>query len=205
MSNLTTTKLADELGLSKGRISQYVSSGKLDGCFVGDGRARRFDLNLVRTALGKQLDPGQMLGNGAETKKALSKTGPAKSTGGQKKSSATKLDDGDVDAYQLVRTQKAKEDLRATRRRNEEDEGNFVLASSVGLQTTRLIAQEVAEFEGVLKEGARKVADELGIDVMKVRAILMAEWREHRGLRSKSLSNAAANAELTDEEKDRDI
>ena len=57
---MNATQLATELGITKGRVSQYVSEGKLDGCFTGDGRARRFDVGKVRAALDQRLDPGQM-------------------------------------------------------------------------------------------------------------------------------------------------
>ena len=68
---MNTTQLANELGISKGRVSQWVSEGKLDGCYTGDGRARRFDVEKVRAALQHRLDPGQLLGNGADTRRRL--------------------------------------------------------------------------------------------------------------------------------------
>ena len=57
MVGLNTTELAARLAVSKARVSQYVSEGKLDGCYVGEGRARRFDLDKVATALGRRLHP----------------------------------------------------------------------------------------------------------------------------------------------------
>ena len=71
MTLLNSGDLAKALNVSKGRVSQYVSEGKLAGCFTGDGRARRFDLGKAATALGRQLDPGQMMGNGAGTRAAI--------------------------------------------------------------------------------------------------------------------------------------
>ena len=35
---MNSTQLAQELGISKGRVSQYVAQGKLDGCFSGEGK-----------------------------------------------------------------------------------------------------------------------------------------------------------------------
>ena len=204
MTSLSATQLASELNLSKGRVSQYVSSGKLDGCFVGEGRSRRFDLDKVRQRLGKRLDPGQMLGNGATTNLGSGDGGSKPAVAKKAGAGATTIESGDEDAYKLVRTQKAQEELRVAKRRNEEDEGNFVLASAVTLQTRRLIAQEIAEFEGVLKEGARMIADELGVDVMKVRSILLSEWRKHRTLRSKSLADQSAGATMTETEQAKD-
>ena len=37
---VNATTLAQRLGVSKARISQYVAQGTLAGCFTGEGRAR---------------------------------------------------------------------------------------------------------------------------------------------------------------------
>ena len=206
MSNLTTTELAAELNLSKGRISQYVSGGKLTGCYQGDGRQRRFDLDKVRAALGRNLDPGQLLGNGSETALALhgaakvGKSKPAARGGG-----AEQLPDGDDDRYKMARTLKAEEEARRIRRQNATDEGTYVLASEVALHTKRLLGQEIAEFEGVLRDGARRIADELGVDFKETRALLIAVWRAHRGNRAEHLEESAGSANMAVAEKDEDI
>lgn len=68
---ITASELAKTLGISRQRVHQYVQAGKLDGCFSGAGSLRRFDLAKSAEALGKRLDPGQLMGNGAATKAVL--------------------------------------------------------------------------------------------------------------------------------------
>ncbi|MCD1621083.1 hypothetical protein K7H20_23895, partial [Salipiger manganoxidans] len=136
---MNSTQLAQELGISKGRVSQYVAQGKLDGCFSGEGRARRFDLEKVRAALQHRLDPGQMLGNGAETKRRLQEPESATPREGE-------LRRGDPDRYELARIQKVEEEARKLRRQNLEAEGTLVLADRAAQATARALAQEVAEF-----------------------------------------------------------
>lgn len=188
---LTGSELARKLGVSKGRISQYVSSGKLDGCFEGEGRQRRFDLERCAAALGKRLDQGQMMGNGASTRAALEKIG-ADRVGPRKElpAGATKLPEGDDGRYQLARTLKAEEEARRLRRQNAEDEGAFVLASEVRLQVQRQIGQEVAEFESVMRDAARTIADEFGVDFKSVKAVLIGAWRAHRKHRAEKIAGA---------------
>lgn len=206
---ITASQLAQELGVSGARVSQYVSEGKLDGCFVGQGRQRRFDLAKCADALGKRLDPGQMMGNGAHTRAALREIAaddprPAKtrrSTG----AGAEELTPNDPDRYELARTQKAEEEARKLRRQNAEAEGLYVLASEAAQQASRLIAQEVSEFETVLRDGSRKIADKLGVDFKTARQLLVETWREHRAKRSEALAQQASAARLTDEERDQDI
>jgi hypothetical protein len=226
MRQLSSSELADTLKVSRGRVSQYVSEGKLAGCFEGDGRARRFDLVKVAQALGRTLDPGQMMGNGAQTRQALrdlatedsesagqdeaqmlaplrSAGKPAAMRGGQADDSELSM--RDPDRYEMARTLKAEEEARKLRRQNEEAEGQYVLASAVAQQTTRLIGREVQALEAVLQAGARAVADRLGVDYRAARSILVEVWREHRARRATELGAEAAVASLSPDEAAGDI
>lgn len=210
MYSLSATDLAAQLQLSKGRISQYVSEGKLDGCFTGDGRARRFDPALVASALGRGLDKGQMLGNGLTTRRAirsLQADGEAATPSVPKKDQVRdgKLDEGDVDQLEIVKLATASEQLRKLRRDNAVSEGHFVLAVEVERQVVRAIGQEVREFESVLREGARAIADNLGVDFREARKILTDRFRAHRKGRAEVLEAQAAVADPTEAERASDI
>ncbi|WP_109464395.1 hypothetical protein [Albibacillus kandeliae] len=207
MARLTATQLASELSLSKGRISQLVSSGVLNGCFVGEGRSRRFDLTACAKALNHRLDPGQQLGNGAETKRRVRQIEESSSDGEDNLPlrDSGELQPRDPDRYELARIQKVEEEARKLRRANAQDEGTLVLASEVHRQVARQIGQEVAEFETVLRDGARKVADRLGVDYRTVRQVLIETWREHRGDRLVKLQEEADQAEMTSEEQEADF
>ncbi len=201
---LTATQLAETLGVSKGRVSQYVAAGTLDGCFDGDGRARRFDLDQCAKALNKKLDRGQMLGNGGSTKRVLAALAqPALEADSAPKRGAPKsvLSPEDPDRYDMARAAKAEEDLRSMRLRNGREEGLYVLASEVQRSVSAVLAQEIAEMETVLREGARAVADKLGVDFKAARQILIGIWRQHRVGRAQALDDGAANAELSEVEK----
>lgn len=216
MAQLSSGDLAKVLNVSKGRVSQYVSEGKLVGCYVGDGRARRFDLDKAAAALGRRLDQGQLMGNGAATRQALKSIVAQPKAFDQYDPAADEADedvaprqlsrtprDGaelpqkDPDRYELARIQKAEEEARKLRRQNAEAEGTFVLSSEVERQVARMLAQEVAEVEAVLRDGARRVADKLGVDFKEVRQILMAQWRDHRAKRTEVLQAQADTAVLS--------
>jgi len=211
MNQLTTTELAQRLTVSKGRVSQWVSEGKLTGCYQGDGRSRRFDLEKCAAALGRVLDKGQMLGNGAETRRAIRQV---KADAGQSTPSAATqpdqrrdglLDRGDPDRLELAKIATAEENLRRIRRDNELAEGHYILAEEAERQMARLLSQEVAEVETVLRDAARKVADKLGVEFKAVRALLTETWRAHREGRSTALQSEADDAGLTEAEKSADI
>jgi hypothetical protein len=210
MSQLSATELAKRLSVTKGRVSQYVAEGKLSGCYEGDGRARRFDLAKCAERLGRVLDKGQMLGNGLETRRALRRVSAAGATGTEPtKEPAQKrdgvLDPKDPDRFELAKIATAEENLRRIRRDNALAEGNYVLAEAAQREMTRLIGQEIAEIDTVLRDAARVVADKLGVEFKVVRKVLMDTWRAHRAGRSSALEQEVASAALSDREVAEDI
>jgi hypothetical protein len=206
---VTGAELAKSLNLSPGRISQLVTAGKLKGTFTGEGRSRRFDLALVTQALRGNLDPGQMMGNGAQTKRLLD--GFSQEVHGEAPQAkpplreSGELSNGDDGRYALARAQKAEEEARRLRRQNAQEEGQFVLASEVERQVSRVLGQELREVETYLRDSARVVADRLGVDFKAVRQILLDEWRKHRTGRAGGLDEQAQGSGLTQGEKEADI
>ncbi|MFD2855398.1 hypothetical protein [Seohaeicola zhoushanensis] len=210
MSGLTATELAAKLNLTRGRISQLVADGRLDGCYSGEGRARRFELKACADALNRKLDPGQMLGNGSATKQRIAEVQATDiDSDDDVPPSKDRLGDvlkpNDPDRYELARIVKVEEEARKLRRANAEAEGTVVLVATVQREVARQIGQEIAEFETVMREAARRIADRLGVDYRTVRQILVETWREHRGARTHTLTERAAAAGLDDEERAADI
>ena len=201
MSGLNATQLAAQLGVTKPRISQYLASGKLDGCYVGEGRSRRFDPAKVATALGRSLDLGQMTGNGASTRKALKEMAKGNEGEAPAKKQGDVLPPNDPDRLELATIQIKKEEARRRRRENAREEGLWVLAEEVQRHSARAMAYEVSQFETVLRDAARAVADVMGVDARQVRKILMDQWRNHRAHRAEQLSQNAADAKMSPSEK----
>ncbi|MCA0851228.1 hypothetical protein, partial [Salipiger thiooxidans] len=203
---MNATQLATELGISKGRVSQYVAEGKLDGCFSGAGRARRFDVSKVRAALEQRLDPGQMLGNGASTKRRI-RSGQAELPTSQVPAEPAPVAAADpapaeapMSRYEMARTLNAEEAARKSRRENMLAEGSLVLSENAGREAARALSRELAQVEDLLRRGARLIADDLGVDFKAARKILLDLWREHRTLRAEALGQKAAVADLDDSE-----
>ncbi len=210
MHTVNAAQLAGMLNLTPGRISQLAKEGRLDGCYTGDGRARRYDPTLVAQKLKGALDPAQGLGNGARTRVAIGDilaTVPSDEPRQPKAPARTdgSVPDGDEDSYELLRKQKLAEETRALRRRNELESGTMVLASEVERQVAKVLRQEIAEVEEMLRTGARAVADKLGVDFRTVRKILTDTWRAQRQQRSEVLEDQSGSAAMTDAERDADI
>jgi len=201
MSGLNATELAIRLGVSKPRISQYLASGKLDGCYVGEGRSRRFNAAKVVAALGRRLDLGQMTGNGLATRKALKEIAEDDARTAGSNRAGEILPPNDPDRLELATIQIKEEDARRRRRENAREEGLWVLAEEVQRHSARAMSHEVGQFDTVLRDGSRAVADALGIDARQVRKILVDHWRAHRARRAEQLANQATSAPMSDTEK----
>lgn len=206
MTGLNTTELAARLAVSKARISQYVSEGKLTGCYSGDGRSRRFDLDKVADALGRRLHPGQMLGNGAGTRETLRDLSGAEDAPPPRPALRpdSELPVSDAARYEMARTLKAEEEARRLRRQNMAEEGTWVLAEEVQRITARAMGQEIAQFETVIRESARAVADQFGLDFRSVRKVLMDEWRRYRDGRANAMGEQAEQVAMTKDEREAD-
>lgn len=210
MQTVNAAELAGILNLSKGRVSQLAKEGRLDGCYTGDGRSRRYDPALVAQKLKGSLDQAQLLGNGASTRRAIGAILTAEAPSVQIPKTAGRRTDGalppdDDDSYEMQRKAKLAEEVRRLRRQNELDEGTLVLTSEVDRQVARVLRQELAEIEEMLRTGARAVADKLGVDFRAVRQILLDTWRAKRGDRSAALADLADAGAMTDAELDADI
>lgn len=201
MTSVTASELAGALGVTRGRISQYVREGKLEGCYSGQGRGRRFDLEKSAQALDRRLDPGQSLGNGAaaaEARRGLSRDGetpPAADPEPQLPSA-----DPDADRYKRARAEMAEVRAMKERLALAETEGRYVLASEVDLNVRRAIAAELSEVESVLRTAAQKIAAEHSVDGRAVRTILFGVWREHRARRSGAAAEQAGAAQFSEAE-----
>lgn len=197
MSRLTATELADRLELSKARISQYVSEGKLEGCYTGEGRARRFDPNKVAERLGRTLHLGQMTGNGLNTRRNLRQMADSNADEPIARRSDSEMDARDPDRLELATIQIKEEEARRRRRENAREEGLWILAEEVERQTARALAAEIGQFDAVIREAARQVADTFGLDYRQVRKLMMDQWRAHRTRRAAQLGEDADAAPMS--------
>ncbi len=214
MSGVNARELAEHLRVTPPRISQLLSEGKLEGCYHGIGRARRFDLVACAEALGRRINPGQRLGNGAETQRAAAAILAGRLGGAgedvQVRPPAPTAEPSAPPAppenrYEAARTIKAEEEARTARRRNLEAEGLFVLASEVEQQVRGQIGREIAETQNFLRALARVVADAHQLDAKVLRKLMLDEWRRHRSARAGAGDLVELDAMLSDAEGEADI
>lgn len=195
----TRSELAGALGLSRPRISQLVGAGTLNGCFQGDGRARRFDLRAVAERLSRELHPGQRLGNGSRSDQAGRAILDSESCDQPRRplqqDDEMPTTEDDPARYRVARIQKLESEARRLQRQEALDSGTAVLRSSVETEMARVVQSEMAALDAAIREMATTIAAQLHVDAAAVRAILREELRAYRQRRAGELAAAAVGAE----------
>ena len=65
--------------------------------------------------------------------------------------------------------------------------------------------QEIMEVETYIRDTARLVADQMGVDFKLVRQVMLDAWRKHRGARAEQLTEQAEKAEMSPTEREANI
>lgn len=194
----STTELATEFNVTKGRVSQWVAEGKLNGCYEGDGRDRRFDVAKCAAALGMNRDLGQSIGNGMDVTRRIAAINAAGEPGEIDLGELEENPPDDepqawVDLAAKARVITERERAREALRKSAAAAGRFVLKSEVAAAVSGQISRLIGEIERTFfREVAAALADELGIETAQAKAILQRTWREHRAT---AASNAMDEAE----------
>ncbi|MFL9824361.1 hypothetical protein [Rhodoplanes sp. SY1] len=194
---------AQLIGVSAGRVSQYIREGKLDGAaLVGEGRGAGIRVAVAQEQLRRRLDIGQRLGNGIGTRLAP----PAAATD----ATAAPADvlpfaappapptapvGSAVDPIdERIRQAKLEGIERENRKRAEEEAaraGRYVLADQTRAEMVRLARDMLTVFEGALVDLATAIAAR---HQLQQRDVLHALRAEFRTIRAKAAAAARARA-----------
>lgn len=192
MEAQTASKLefALMIGVSPGRVSQYISEGKIGPeDLVGTGQRARIKVDQAKEKLKLRLDPGQRNGNGIETNLATSRSS----------STANEIDQLD----ERIKRAKA-ETAEAINRRAAEDEkarrGIYVLAEHASAEGSKLAANIVQQFEAALIDLAAEIAATHKLPQRDLMHLAQKRGREARVKISANLMNEAADLPATIEE-----
>lgn len=183
LNTVSKAEFAKLVNLSPGRVSQLITAGKLKGALVGDGRSARVDVDKARDALKLRLDPGQRLGNGAETR----------------------LGEDTSDDLDLKLKQAKLAQAEAGNRRAREDEltrrGVYVRAEHASAEAGKLASTILQMFEGGLTDVAAEIAAEFKLTARDVTHLMRKRFRDVRARVSEQLASEAAGiTQLIEEE-----
>ncbi|MCK7611977.1 hypothetical protein [Roseibium sediminicola] len=182
---------ADILGVSAGRVSQYISEGKIFGpALVGEGRRAQINVPVAREQLRRALDIGQMLGNGIDTRLSASPVpgglpfdvAPAPAQPAMTSPAPPQDPRSDSVEDQLKRQRLFQEQIRSRKAAEEEEErkGRFTITQEVQSTNRRIAVEMIQTFEGSLPNMAAAVASHFEVPVRDVLHLLRGEFTQMR-------------------------
>jgi hypothetical protein len=178
--------------VTPGRVSQWIAERKIHGdALVGEGRHQRIHVETAKAQLRAQLDIGQRLGNGIDTR--LAPAAPADPL-------ATPPAQAPLPLADPLEEQIKREALKGRKLDNERKAeeaaaraGRYVDAEAARRQLGRQAAQMLAIFEGSLAELATSVAAQFKLPQRDVLHLLRGEFRTVRARIAALLAQRAAD------------
>lgn len=179
---VTKSEFAEICGVSKGRVSQWISEGKIDdGALVGEGPRARINVGEARTQLDQRLDISQRLGNGAATN-----IGPGKTP-----SAGGSIED-------QIKRQKLEQIQRSNRRALEDERnrsGVYMLTVDARVETAKVAAAILAAFDGGMSDIANAMSAKFELPNRDVLHLLRQEFKRLRQATSDRLIAQAQQAD----------
>jgi hypothetical protein len=192
---VTKSELARRIGVSAGRVSQYLTEGKIYGdAIVGEGRAAMIDYGLARSQLGLALDPVQMTAQMRSLPEGESPELPMAS-------SAPVVSD-EQRRHQSIKVQQAELTLQRQIREDKESRGVYMRTDAARREFAKSIVDLVDGMDQLIGVLIEKIATELKLEKQQVAVILRREWREWRERQATQARESVATSEefLADED-----
>ncbi|CAD7036491.1 hypothetical protein RHAB21_02531 [Pseudorhizobium halotolerans] len=193
---VTKGEFAAIIGVSPGRVSQYLTEGKISpGALLGAGRNAKIIVERAKQDLRMSLDIGQRLGNGIDTRldpvsgpDAQDDAGPVPTA----TSAPPPLQQSGID-YE-IKQQKLEQIRRANRNAaiaDAQSSGRLMETDHGRAEMTRIASSMMLIFEGGLTDFASAVASEFKVQQRDVLHLLRREFRK---VREKAAKQAQAEA-----------
>lgn len=174
------------VGVSPGRVSQWISEGKITGeALVGEGRSAMIRVDVARAQVRERLDVSQRFGaNGLSTNLGPETPVPA---------AAAPVDSVETQ----LKAEKLRQAQLLTSRQEEQDRlsrGVYVLARDARAETIRAVSEALNIFEGALSDFASALAAKFALSQRDVVHLLRTEFRAVRARASAARAAQAAGA-----------
>ncbi len=180
-------------GVTPGRVSQWISEGKIHGpALEGEGRSAKIVVAIAREQMRGALDVTQRLGlNGMGTRLDDPAPGPALPSGAPTvPQSLSGIQPKDPTVEDRIKDERLRQ-LQAQNRRLAEEEraraGLYMRTEDAKQDMARVAAQMMKVFEGGLADMAGAVAAKFGLTQRDVVHVLRSEFRGVRASAARAL------------------
>lgn len=195
-ATMTKSDYAAHRGVSPGRISQYISDGKIGpNAIDGSGQRARVIVAVADKQLGERLDPSQALGaNGAATRSAAPIESPAPDVPSDAPEYPVLPLTPQESAMARAAEEKAKQAEIQTQRMLREEAaalGRYMLTADARNATARAVNEVLAIVDASLREMADAVAADCDVEAKPVLTAIRKAWREARAKHADAQRQAA--------------
>jgi hypothetical protein len=175
---VTKSAFASLIGVSAGRVSQFLSEKKIFGdALVGEGRCARIRVSVACQQLKRNLDISQRFGNGITTR--LDQPLPVSEVGPPADPIEEQLKREKLEQLQRLNRKAAREEA--------EKVGKLTDSDLARQQMGRIAAQVVTIFEGSAAEVANTIAATFNLPPRDVVHLVRGEFRKVRASAAKAL------------------
>lgn len=196
VETMTKGAFAAHIGVSAGRISQYIAEGKIYGdALEGDGRTAKIRPAIARQQLQKTLEPSQRFGaNGAAVlKPAVAQPALQLAQSDGASVPPPRLTFTDDVADQLAAERLRQQQITTARLEREEalEVGRYMLTDEARRQTVRAVSEAFKVMEQGIPEMAKAIAAQFGVPMHDATHALLKVFRDVRAKKAAGFRTAA--------------
>ncbi|MDW9573401.1 hypothetical protein GOA73_08430 [Sinorhizobium meliloti] len=187
------------IGVSAGRVSQYINEGKIYGdALDGEGRSARIRPHVARAQLQKTLEPSQRLGsNGAAGRAATlvsEKAAPAVAPDAPPAAPPTlSLIPDPVDELAQERLKQQRITTARLQREEALELGRYMLTDAARREMGRAVTEAFKVMDQAIQEMAKTMAAQFGVPQRDAAHALFKVFREVRGKAAARFRDAAGD------------
>ncbi|SDA39289.1 hypothetical protein [Sinorhizobium sp. NFACC03] len=202
---MTKGAFAAHIGVSAGRISQYIAEGKIYGdALEGEGRAAKIRPAIAQSQLQKTLEPSQRFGANGQASLNMPTRQPALNLGGRAARPASVPVTSDPDEADLIVRDDVADKLAAERLRQQQiktaqlereealEIGRYMLADDARRQTVKAVTEAFKVMELGIPAMAKAMAAQFDVPMHDVMHALLKSFRETRAKAAKDFASTAA-------------
>ncbi len=189
------------IGVSAGRVSQYINEGKIYGdALHGEGRSARIRPHVARAQLQKTLEPSQRLGsNGAAARAATlvaEKAAPTVAPNPPPSPAAAPTLNLVPDPVDELAQERLKQQRITTARLQREEAlelGRYMLTDAARREMGRAVTEAFKVMDQAIQEMAKTMAAQFGVPQRDAAHALFKVFREVRGKAAARFRDAAGD------------
>lgn len=203
-NTLSKGEFAAMMGVSPGRVSQWISEGKITAdAMFGTGHRARIYPDVARQQVSGRTDPGQRFGNGLPTALQAERAGSAAPPPADQLPLVQPARNTVADQIAATQLEKLQQQVRKGAEEERARRGIYTPTSEVRRALGRLASDLMTAIEGGLPEVANSLAAKFSVPNRDVLHELRAAFRQIRErAAAEHAARAAAVPETVDDEED---